>query len=116
MMKQRKRLGAVNDPQSHYSNDYSSIFLNDDLTSLRSKMRYILSREEGIERVNSINGKLLCTKLVNGKNVVTSIDTPADLMRKMNWQYQRLEDEGLVASVDQELLGYYQEYYGECYE
>ena len=114
MMKVRKKLAQNH--QTRRTNGEHDVYINDDLTALRSKMRYILSKEKDIAHVNAVNGKLLCTKLVNEKNVVITIDTPADLMLKMNWDYQRLEFEGLVTSVDDQLLGYYRDFYGEYNE
>ena len=58
-------------------------------------------------------GKILCTKHYKGKNELIIIDTPADLMRKLNWEYRKLELEGLVTSVDNQLLECYREYYAE---
>ena len=116
MMRQRRKLAGGRQDQQNNGDYRPNIYLNDDLTSLRSKMRYILSKESDMEHVNTINGRLLCTKKVNGKDIVITIDTPADLMRKLRWEYQRLEYEGLVTSVDDELLGYYQNYYGELNE
>ena len=46
---------------------YKSVFVNDDLTTMRSKLVYELKREESVTRVWKINGKIMCIQEENVK-------------------------------------------------
>ena len=49
---------------------YRNVFLNDDLTTLRSRLVYELKRDESIKSVWIIDGRIMCVQEENGKDTI----------------------------------------------
>ena len=58
---------------------YKSVFVNDDLTNMWSKLVYELKRDDSVTRVCTMNGKIMCIQEEDGKEVKKMIDSPDDL-------------------------------------
>ena len=58
-----------------------TFFLNDDLTTLRSKLVYELKRDETIKSVWTIDGRIMCVQEEGGKDVKRMIESPDDLFK-----------------------------------
>ena len=83
-----------------------NIFINDDLTQARSIIRKALSNQPDKVKVGTANGKLLYTFTNNGFEKTVSIDSPMDLIRKLDWSMDYLSSLGLCVDgedfIDQE--------------
>ena len=83
MMREKKELRGLS--------GYRHVFLNDDLTTLRSLLVYELKRDETIKSVWTIDGRIICVQEEGGKDVKTVIDSPDDLTcsrrRSLDWAF-----------------------------
>ena len=61
---------------------YKSVFVNDDLTTMRSKLVYELKRDESVTRVWTMNGKIMCIQEENGKEMKKVIDSQSNYQDK----------------------------------
>ena len=103
-MKQRSVLNSA----------HPHIYVYDDLTFVRGRMRALLRDEPGVTRVGTVNGKLLVTCKADGADKSSKtetthvIDTPEDLINKMGWTWSRLDFHDLAADLlrDQECEGF----------
>ena len=68
---------------------YKSVFVNDDLTNMRSKLVYELKRDDSVTRVWTMNGKIMCIQEEDGKEVKKMIDSPDDLF-KVGWTEEKV--------------------------
>ena len=76
MMRSKKELRGMS--------GYRNVFLNDELTTLRSKLVYELKRDETIKSVWTIDGRIMCVQEEGGKDVKIMIESPDDLF-KVGW-------------------------------
>ena len=76
---------------------YMSVFVNDDLTTMRSKLVYELKRDESVTRVWTMNGKIMCIQEENGKEMKKVIDSPDDLF-KVGWTEEKVAGLGFYSS------------------
>ena len=76
--------------------DYRSVFVNDDLTTLRSKLVYELKRDKTIKRVWTIDGRIMCTQEENGRDMKKVIDSPDDLF-KVGWTEEKVAGLGVYS-------------------
>ena len=76
---------------------YKSVFVNDDLTTMRSKLLYELKRDGSVTRVWTMNGKILCIQEENGKEVKKTIDSPDDLF-KVGWSEEKVAGLGFYTT------------------
>ena len=97
VMKSRKSIPRTNTHNDGSINKYKNVHINEDLTSLRNSMRLALLEDEGIERVGVINGKIICGGGREEEEWSIAIDTPEDLLTKLRWRVQDLEEQGLTA-------------------
>ena len=74
MMRAKKELRGLS--------GYRHVFLNDDLTTLRSRLVYELKRDETIKSVWTIDGRIMCVQEEGGTDVKTVIDSPDDLFKE----------------------------------
>ena len=76
---------------------YKSVFVNYDLTTMRSKLVYELKRDESVTRVWTMNGKIMCIQVENGKETKKVIDSPDDLF-KVGWTEEKVAGLGFYSS------------------
>ena len=76
-----------------------NIYLNEDLTNLRMRMKTALEKEAGVSDVWTMNGNIRLTYKHNGKTSKLQIDTPEDLIKKLGWNFSRLEFLGLTGDT-----------------
>ena len=76
---------------------YKSVFVNDDLTTMRSKLLYELKRDGSVTRVWTMNGKIMCIQEENGKEVKKTIDSPDDLF-KVGWSEEKVAGLGFYTT------------------
>ena len=100
ILRHRKNLKDL--PVDDLAHNESKIYVNDDMTHLKTTMRKILMKQPGVIRVGSINGKLLFTYKINNKEETTSIQDPMDLVKKLGWSLEKLQALGLCMD-DEEL-------------
>ena len=94
IMKNRKYLG---NRKAHQLKDGEyNIYVNEDLTPLRNKIKRILEKEHDISEVWTHDGKIMCMQTINGKPYKRRIDTPEDLIRELGWSFSRLDLLGLT--------------------
>ena len=81
----------------------NKIYINDDLTHLKTSMRKALWDHPDVVRVGTSNGKILFTYKKEGSEQTISIESPADLVKKLGWSLEKLhsyrlciEDEALA--------------------
>ena len=86
MMRAKKELRGVS--------GYRQVFLNDDLTTLRSRLVYELKRDESIKSVWTIDGRIMCVREEGGKDVKSVIDSPDDLF-KVGWSEEKVAGLGV---------------------
>ena len=75
---------------------YRSVFVNDDLTTLRSKLVYELKRDTTIKRVWTIDGRIVCIQEENGRDIKKVIDSPDDLF-KVGWTEEKVAGLGVYS-------------------
>ena len=75
---------------------YISVFVNDDLTTLRSKLVYELKRDKTIKRVWTIDGRIMCIQEENGTDMKNVIDSPDDLF-KVGWTEEKVAGLGVYS-------------------
>ena len=102
LMKNKNKL--TKKKKNEMAEDEFNIIISDDLTNARNRMRRALQDDSSIDRVGLVNGRLVCSgKDQNGDWTVT-INTPEDLVTKLNWSMADLEANGLL--VDDSPLEY----------
>ena len=74
-----------------------NIYVNDDLTNLRMKMKNVLVEDPEVKNVSTKNGKILCTVVDTDQQVV--IDSVEDLMKKLGWSFKSVETCGFVVEA-----------------
>ena len=72
------------------------MFVNDDLTPLRSKMLRALKQDEEVKRVWTINESLHCIVMEGNVEVKKRLDSTDDLF-KLGWSEQKMENSGLFS-------------------
>ena len=75
----------------------TSVFVNDDLTTMQSKLVYELKRDESVTRVWTMNGKSMCIQEENGKEMKKVADSPDDLF-KVGWTEEKVAGLGFYSS------------------
>ena len=63
---------------------YENVFINDDLTILRNKLVMELKRDDNIKQVWTIEGRIFCIQMDQGREVKRVVDSPEDLF-KVGW-------------------------------
>ena len=86
MMRAKKELRGVS--------GYRQVFLNDDLTTLRSRLVYELKRDESIKSVWTFDGRIMCVREEGGKDVKSVINSPDDLF-KVGWSEEKVAGLGV---------------------
>jgi hypothetical protein len=76
---------------------YNRFFINEHLSSLRFKMLNILRKEEDVESVWSIEGKLYVK--LKGSELKYTLQSPDDLF-KLGWGEEKLRSTGLFLKID----------------
>ena len=71
--------------------------INDDLTSLRSRLVYELKRDDTIKSVRKIEGRIMCIQEEGGKEMKKVIDSPDDLF-KVGWSEDKVAGLGIYRS------------------
>ena len=66
-----------------------NVYINDDLTSLRSRLVYELNRDDTIKSVWTIEGRIMCIQEEGGKEMKKVIDSPDDLF-KVGWSEDKV--------------------------
>ena len=89
IMKNKKFLG--NKKMKDLKEGEYNIYINEDLTPLRNRMKHILMKQEGVSDLWTNQGKINFTYKMNGKVEKVQIDTPEDLIMKMGWTFGRLD-------------------------
>ena len=59
-------------------------FINDDLTILRNKLVMELKRDDNIKQVWTIEGRIFCIQMDQGREVKRVVDSPENLF-KVGW-------------------------------
>ena len=76
-----------------------NIYINDDLTQLKTTMRKELHTHPDTIKVGTVNGKLLYTytdkRAETPVNRTVTIDSPIDLIKKLNWNIDKLHSLGM---------------------
>ena len=75
---------------------YRSVFVKDDLTTLRSKLVYELKRDKTIKRVWTIDGRIMCIQEEIGRDMKKVIDSPDDLF-KVGWTTEKVAGLGVYS-------------------
>ena len=73
---------------------YRHIYINDDLTPLRSRMLRTLQNDDEVKRVWTIDGNFNCVIVENNAEVKKRLETPDDLF-KLGWSQEKMMDSGL---------------------
>ena len=73
---------------------YRHIYINDDLTPLRSRMLRTLQNDDEVKRVWTIDGNFNCVVVENNADVKKRLETPDDLF-KLGWSQEKMMDSGL---------------------
>ena len=73
---------------------YRHIYINDDLTPLRSRMLRTLQNDDEVKRVWTIDGNFNCVVVENNAEVRKRLETPDDLF-KLGWSREKMMDSGL---------------------
>ena len=73
---------------------YRHIYINDDLTPLRSRMLRTLQNDDEVKRVWTIDGNFNCVVVENNAEVKKRLETPDDLF-KLGWSQAKMMDSGL---------------------
>ena len=73
---------------------YRHIYINDDLTPLRSRMLRTLQNDDEVKRVWTIDGNFNCVVVENNAEVKKRLETPDDLF-KLGWSQEKMMDSGL---------------------
>ncbi len=73
---------------------YRHIYINDDLTPLRSRMLRTLQNDDEVKRVWTIDGNFNCVVVENNAEVKKRLETPDDLF-KLGWSQEKMVDSGL---------------------
>ena len=71
---------------------YRHIYINDDLTPLRSRMLRTLQNDDEVKRLRTIDGN--CVVVENNAEVKKRLETPDDLF-KLGWSQEKMMDSGL---------------------
>ena len=77
---------------------YRHVYVNDDITTQRSKLVRILKGEKEIKSVWTIDGRINCTLDRDGHEVRKVIESPDDLF-KLGWTEAKIAGVGLYADV-----------------
>ena len=59
--------------------EFQGVYINDDLTALRSMLDYELKRDGAVKKVWSIDGRIFCVQEENGQEVRKVVESPEDL-------------------------------------
>ena len=70
---------------------YQNVFINDDLTTLRNKLAMGLKSDDNIKQVWTIEGRIFCIQVDQGREVKRVVDSPKDLF-KVGWSEQRVNE------------------------
>ena len=69
--------------------EFQGVYINDDLTDLRSRLVYELKRDAAVKKVWSIDGRIFCVQDENGQEVRKVVESPEDLFglagRRSGW-------------------------------
>ena len=74
--------------------EYKGVFINDDLTPLRSRLVYELKRDAGVKKVWTIDGRIFCVQDENGHEVSKVVESPEDRFG-VGWSEERVAMLGL---------------------
>ena len=73
---------------------YRHIYINDNLTPLRSRMLRTLQNDDEVKRVWTIDVNFNCVVVENNAEVKKRLETPDDLF-KLGWSQEKMVDSGL---------------------
>ena len=73
------------------------MYINDDLTTLRNKFVMELKKDDNIKQVWTIEGRIFCIQMDQGREVKRVVDSPEDLF-KVGWSEQRVAEMGVSLS------------------
>ena len=76
---------------------YTKVFVDEDLTPLRSKMLRELKKDSSVMSAWTIDGRIFCKQIVSGKEEIRVIDSPDDLW-KVGWGEKKVVDLGFYFS------------------
>ena len=74
--------------------EFRGVYINDDLTALRSRLVYELKRDAGVQKVWTIDGRIFCVQVENGHEVRKVVESPEDLFG-VGWSEERVAMLGL---------------------
>ena len=74
--------------------EFRGVYINDDLTALRSRLVYELKRDAGVQKVWTIDGRIFCVQVENGHEVRKIVESPEDLFG-VGWSEERVAMLGL---------------------
>ena len=74
--------------------NYENVYINDDLTTLRNKLVMEMKKDDNIKQVWTIEGRIFCIQIDQGREVKRVVDSPEDLF-KVGWSEQRVAEMGV---------------------
>ena len=74
--------------------NYENVYINDDLTTLRNKLVMEMKKDDNIKQVWTIEGRIFCIQMDQGREVKRVVDSPEDLF-KVGWSEQRVAEMGV---------------------
>ena len=77
--------------------NYKNVYINDDLTTLRNKLVMELKKDDNIKQVWTIEGRIFCIQMDQGREVKRVLDSPEDLF-KVGWSEQRVAEMGVYGN------------------
>ena len=77
--------------------NYDNVYINDDLTTLRNKLVMELKKDDNIKQVWTIEGRIFCIQMDQGREVKRVLDSPEDLF-KVGWSEQRVAEMGVYGN------------------
>ena len=76
------------------SQNYENVYINDDLTTLRNKLVMEMKKDDNIKQVWTIEGRIFCIQMDQGREVKRVVDSPEDLF-KVGWSEERVAEMGV---------------------
>ena len=92
IMRNKKKLKEL-------QNTRKEVYIEDDLTPLRSRLIREIKKDTSVKTCWSIDGRIVCIVNERGQEVKKFIDSPADLEPKLGWSKEKVIELGFLLKL-----------------